>query len=109
MATKAEYEAVYGPVPKGKTPATEWGDGGCWTIYTGQHYTEVIGRWSDHGEAQRVVDKLRKARLRTYQLEASHHMVGNLNGGPQKCSLCGQTSQDHRGMALQNTNGYMWP
>jgi len=90
MSTKEEYEAVYGPVPADQTPATEWGDGGCYVVYTGQHYTEAVGRWSDREEALRVVDILRaKVKGRSYKFDTSHHMVSGLSGKPI-CSACGR-------------------
>ena len=88
MATEEEYEAVYGPVPAGTTPATEWGDGGCIAIYKGTFYTEAVGRWADRGTAQEVLRKLQKVGGKfAYRLDESHHWLNRTDGA--KCTKCG--------------------
>lgn len=85
MATLDEYKAVHGDEPPaGKTPATEFGDGGCFAIYKGKHYAEIVGRWSNYAVASDALVKLQLLNGRYgYKLEPSHHWVNS------HCQTCG--------------------
>lgn len=93
MATLDEYKAVHGgsEPPAGKGTATEFGDGGCHTIYRGKDALEVIGRWHDESTAALALSQLRElGGKHEYTLEPSHHWVTGL-GHVTRCSLCGAT------------------
>lgn len=90
MSTKEEYERVYGPVPEGTTPATEWGPGGCYII-TRAGSSDAIGRWPTVAAADEVLSKLAKGHARQYELTASHHIVPSA-GGNLVCKVCGMNT-----------------
>ena len=88
MATKEEYEKVYGPVPEGVTPATEWGVAdGCFVVAR-QDSGYILGRWKSLEEAEQVYLKLAVSDPFGYKYGPEHHTIP-AGAGHRKCRDCG--------------------